>query len=728
MKSLQWRFPLPRTHTGVLLGNGTLGLMVWGDETLNLTIGRAGFWDHRGGNDFTVGVTYQEVREYLEAGDEARLRAAFAANVDRDGPERPTQLGGGRLELAFPAGVRPRVAILEPERGLLGVRLSDGGAVRIRLAVDEELAWVTLPPDLADQVQVRLVSSFDAAGPAFADRGIAAPERREGADRGSLYQPLPEDPGLGIAWRRDGGLLQIATALGSVPDPGRDHAAAAARADAWWREHTAAVPKLTVPDAVIQEVVDYGLYKLAGATSAEGVPATLQGPWLEEYQLPPWSCDYHFNINLEMIYAACLPANRCGNLAPLWRMVEDWLPRLRVQGERFFGVEGALMLPHAVDDRCRAVGQFWTGCIDHGCTAWVADLCYQHAVYAVDDDLLGGLAWELLNGAFAGYWAMLERREDGDQPSFSLPVGVSPEFRGHRMDAWGRDASFQLAACHAVVRDLRAAATRLGREVDERWIAVAEGLPPYTTDLLPHTRDNPEQRDRRIVLWQDQDLVESHRHHSHLAAIHPFQTVDPEAEAHREVVANSLWHWVRTGAGAWSGWCVPWAAQLMARCGHGDGALGWLHHWVRHFVNEGRGTLHDAAFFGASTLFGGGEPIHLQRGEVMQLDAGMGALSAVFDLCLQQRADGLHVFPARPTSWHEVSFVGIRAPGGFLVDAEVVDGRVEQVAVTATAAGELVLHHGLGDSWTCCGGSGTGPALRHTMAADERIELVRSEG
>ena len=48
-KTLHWSFPLTRTHTGVLLGNGVQGLMVWGAKTLNITVGRAGFWDHRSG-------------------------------------------------------------------------------------------------------------------------------------------------------------------------------------------------------------------------------------------------------------------------------------------------------------------------------------------------------------------------------------------------------------------------------------------------------------------------------------------------------------------------------------------------------------------------------------------------------------------------------------------------------------------------------------------------------
>ena len=47
MKKLAWHFPLPRTNTGALIGNGTKGLLVWVKDRLCMTVGRAGFWDHR---------------------------------------------------------------------------------------------------------------------------------------------------------------------------------------------------------------------------------------------------------------------------------------------------------------------------------------------------------------------------------------------------------------------------------------------------------------------------------------------------------------------------------------------------------------------------------------------------------------------------------------------------------------------------------------------------------
>ncbi len=65
---LTWAFPLPRPHTGVTLGNGRQGILVWGTDCLHLTIARNGFWDHRGGAPLAAAVTY--------AGPRASHRAA----------------------------------------------------------------------------------------------------------------------------------------------------------------------------------------------------------------------------------------------------------------------------------------------------------------------------------------------------------------------------------------------------------------------------------------------------------------------------------------------------------------------------------------------------------------------------------------------------------------------------------------------------------------------------
>ena len=95
--------------------------------------------------------------------------------------------------------------------------------------------------------------------------------------------------------------------------------------DAWWAGYRAEVPRVAVPDPALQRAWDYGVFNQAGLTPPDGVAATLQGPWMAETGLPPWSNDYHFNINLQMIYWPCLPTNRPGHLRPTAK--KPFLPR-----------------------------------------------------------------------------------------------------------------------------------------------------------------------------------------------------------------------------------------------------------------------------------------------------------------------------------------------------------------------------------------------------------------
>ena len=91
-KVYHWDFPLPRTHTGMLLGNGTMGVMIWGEGgVLRLTIGRADFWDHRGGLRWHEGMSFANIRACLESGNEARLRETVfprgrSSPANRTGP------------------------------------------------------------------------------------------------------------------------------------------------------------------------------------------------------------------------------------------------------------------------------------------------------------------------------------------------------------------------------------------------------------------------------------------------------------------------------------------------------------------------------------------------------------------------------------------------------------------------------------------------------------------
>jgi len=749
VRSLTWNFPITRPHTGILLGNGTQGLMVWGkDRQLNITVGRAGFWDHRGGNEFSARTTFADVKRMLQAGDEAGIRQAF--DVPKTGDQgfgHPQQLGGGRLEITLAESVSLDEAKLLPITGQIliylktnrGPQPSGKPFIQITQAHDQELAECTFPPNLVKSV--RLVPAWEQIKTQLMQVNIPAPQAWQEQSVTGVTQPLPQDVPLSMAHRTIGNSVFLATALGAdskaatvrlLSELGTTDSSPALVAlrkarNAYWAAYWDAVPRISVPDPALQEIIDYGLYKQACSTPPQGLACALQGPFMEDYQVVPWSNDYHFNINIQMIYWPALATNRLSHFGPLWTLIKSWMPQLQQNGEAFFGRKGALMLPHAVDDRCRVVGTFWTGTIDHACTAWMAQMAWQHYRYGLDQPdapgILSEVAWPLLVGAFEGYYAMLEEVDNGQGGKrWSLPVSVSPEYRGSRFDAWGRDASFQLAALHRVCRILPQAARALGKPIDPRWADVDQRLPPYTTFQGLYIQEWTGSNER-IALWEGMDLIESHRHHSHLGGIYPFATIDLQDSKQRQIVQNSLVTWRYRGAGGWSGWCVPWASILLARTGQTEAAVNWLHYWKDNYTNEGRGTLHNANNNGTTIMGAPDWNREKLNREIMQLDGGFGALNAALELLVQSREDGIYVLPNLSRTWRTVSFDNIRTEGAFQIGATVEEGKVREVRVKSLAGGSLRLVHGLGGPYQVNGQTDQSPVLERTLKKGETLVL-----
>ncbi|MHB0879092.1 MAG: glycosyl hydrolase family 95 catalytic domain-containing protein [Anaerolineae bacterium] len=696
-RSYRWRFPLPRTHTGVLQGNGAMGIMVWGEgNVLRLTVGRSDLWDHRGGMPWREGMSYLAIRELLEAGDEQGLRALFEGTPPPPGqPRRPSVVPIGRVEVVLPAEQRLEHADLDVDTGRLTITtLTPSGEARVLtadLSMQAPLLCLEWPADMPAP-EVRRVPAWRYVGDYLQSISFTPPAEFDASTQSGWVQELPADPDLCLAYRVDDNRLWLTAQTGQAPTHAFRLAEEAISAgvaggaeglrranDEWWAEYWSRAPRLDLPSDVLSFHYRYGMYKFAGLTNpGSGIAATLQGPWIEEYQMPPWSSDYHFNINVQMCYWPAYRANLLHHLKPLWEMLKGWEPLLRQNARIFLGIDDGLMLPHAVDDRGTCMGGFWTGSVDHGCTAWVAHMMYYYWRYTGDLAFLRETAYPFMLGAMRVYEGMLEVR-DG---RFRLPVGVSPEFGGSGMHAWGANASFQLACIHWLCESLQQAAAALGEEPRPLWQRIREGLPLATTT----GGDEPE-----IALWEGQPLSESHRHHSFIAGLHPFDVLPLDDPQWWPVIERSLGTWVREGMGLWSGWAMPWAAIIHSRVGNADMAELALTIWDRVFTNEGHGTLHDCQFSGFTLMGRGPAGAPPEHPEVMQMDAGMGTTAAIMELLLQTRRGVNYLFAGAPVHWRSVGFDGLRTEGGFVISARREDGIVTEVRVTGEFGGEMAL-------------------------------------
>ena len=57
-REIRLKFPLPRPHCGLPLANGNLGLLLWGDRALHITVNESDLWDHRCGERLVPGTSY----------------------------------------------------------------------------------------------------------------------------------------------------------------------------------------------------------------------------------------------------------------------------------------------------------------------------------------------------------------------------------------------------------------------------------------------------------------------------------------------------------------------------------------------------------------------------------------------------------------------------------------------------------------------------------------------
>jgi len=697
LQEIIWNFPLPRTHTGMALANATTGLLVWGEQNhLKITIGRADLWDNRGGLHWTEKQNYSAIRKNLEDNNEAGLRDIF--KTDTEGipgqPRRPSIVPVGRIDLLLPEGSTLKTGVIQLKTAEATLNyVQNGNEYNIKINLAMESQQFCIESGECENIEVKSVPSWELLGKYFESISMKAPVM---LDNAGWVQELPENDGICVAYKQCGNRIYALTersdtaqkmktkAFNSLNDFESNGVISLKKSNAtWWNNYWSDVPEIEIPNPKLDLCYSYGLYKFAGMTNPSGTAAGLQGPWIEEYDMPPWSSDYHFNINVQMCYWPAYKANRLNHLMPLFQMVWSWRDQLRANAKAFVGIEDGFMLPHAVDDKCTCMGSFWTGTIDHACAAWIAQMMYQYVQYSGDKKFLKEIAYPFMKGTMRVFEEMLEK--DGN--SYSLPVSVSPEYRGDAMNAWGKNASFQLAAIHRLCEDLISATKTIDETASPIWSDINDKLPKYT--LIG------EKGKERIALWEDTDLEESHRHHSHLGAICPFDTIDIFAPENIPLINNTIRHWTQMGTGLWTGWCVPWASMLQSRMHNGDMAEHYIEVLTRVYMNEGYGTLHDPDVPGFSDIRG---PLPLANGpgvkkekfrEIMQMDAGMGAIVAVQDMLLHSRRGVVYIFPGLPSRWRNAQFTDMPCEGGFFISAELKDNELLPINIKSKLGGIL---------------------------------------
>jgi hypothetical protein len=691
-------FPLPRTHTGVPLGNGAFGALVWGRNTLNITINRSDFWDHREGQELLGERMYEQVAACYDPNDSRACEAPFEALVEpwTGGDFRNTRLPMGRFELVPADELTLTDATLRVDRGELVVRLlgaSAGEVRRVTIALHPQLPVLLLHDPMGAITDIRGQPAWQWVSAPMQSRGFVEPMILDRPGEVGWVQTCPQDDAMAALCRRAPGAIVIAMTPG--PDAHAAQSSASGTIDQvlkagpvrflrevndWWQRYADSLPQVRLPDPFFQQFLALTQFKFGAATSPNSeTPCGLQGPWCEEYQMPPWSGGYYFDENVQQIYTLAFTLGKVDHLMPLFDMLDRCLPRFRRNARRMVGIDDGVVITLTTDDHGLACGGVGAAVIDQASTGWAARLYWLYYQFTGDVAFLRDRAWPMLEGAMRTYEAMIQWREGRPH----LPVTISAEYGRPMPDGsrhrYGANASSQLACMHMLLNALLEACPALGRHPRESWLKLR--------DVLPHWTLTGATGQERIAIWNDVDLDVSHRHHSHLSCLYPFDTLAQRSPQQQAIIDRSLRRWLEIGMSDWSEWSLPWAAIIQAREGYRESPALLLRICRELYINEGLATVYIPRFPGFSVhgyrLLTG----PLETCEVMQLDGAMGVATALYEMLVHQYRGVVRFFPAVPAAWKDVAFQGVHLPGPCRASGEMSGGEVTNITLQATAGG-----------------------------------------